>query len=80
MLMKQRKLLSPGIFRPLLASLIALLLVLSVQAQTQTVKGTVVDETGTPVAKATVRVKGERMATTSGEDGSYVLNNVKTGA
>lgn len=78
--MKQRKLLLQGTFRPVLASLIALLLVLSVHAQTQTVKGTVVDETGAPVARATVRIKGERQATTSADDGSYVLNNVKNGA
>lgn len=78
--MKQRKPVLPGILRPAFASLIALLLVLSVHAQTQTVKGTVVDEAGTPVAKATIRVKGESQATTSGEDGAYVLNNVKAGA
>lgn len=78
--MKKRNLPLPGMLRPVLTSLIALFLVLSVRAQTQTVKGTIVDENGSPVAKATVRIKGESQATTSGEDGTYVLSNVKAGA
>ncbi len=78
--MKKRNLIPPRIIRTVLTSLIALFLALTVQAQTQTVKGTIVDDAGSPVAGATIRVKGEKLATTSGEDGSYTLTGVKSNA
>ncbi|HEY4287822.1 MAG TPA: TonB-dependent receptor [Puia sp.] len=63
-----------------LTLLIASLSMLAATAQTQTIKGTIIDENNQPVAGATVRVKGNQQATISGEDGSYTLANVKTGA
>jgi TonB-linked SusC/RagA family outer membrane protein len=55
--------------------LIAMLLVgLAATAQTQPIKGMIVDEKGQPVAGATIRVKGGQAVTTSNEDGSYTLN------
>lgn len=56
-----------------------LLFGLAATAQTQPIKGTIVDEKGQPVAGATIRVKGANETTTSGDDGTYSLN-VKTGA
>jgi TonB-linked SusC/RagA family outer membrane protein len=53
---------------------------LTATAQTQTIKGTVVDDGGQPVAGATIRVKGERQTTTSTDNGTYTLANVKNGA
>ena len=78
--MNKRKLHLPGTLRLTLTLLVALLSMLGVTAQTQTIKGTIIDENGQPVAGATVRVKGDRQATTSGEDGVYTLVNVKAGA
>ena len=66
--------------RSTLTVLAALLSMLAVTAQTQTIKGIVLDESGQPVAGATVRVKGSQLATMSGADGGYTLANVKTGA
>lgn len=80
MLMNKRRLNLPGTLRQTLALLVALLSMLGVTAQTQTIKGTVIDENGQPVAGATVRVKGDRQTTTSGDDGVYTLVNVKAGA
>lgn len=60
--------------------LAAVLSILTATAQTQSVKGTVVDDNGQPVSGATVRVKGERQATTTADNGTYTLPNVKTGA
>lgn len=80
MLMNKRKLNLPGTLRFTLTLLVALLSMLGVNAQTQTIKGTIIDENGQPVAGATVRVKGSPQATTSGEDGVYTLVNVKAGA
>lgn len=42
-------------------------------AQQRTVTGTVTDETGQPVAGATVAVKGSNIATASADDGSYSI-------
>jgi TonB-linked SusC/RagA family outer membrane protein len=80
MLMNKRILNRPGMLRACLTLLVALLSTLAVTAQTQTIKGTIIDESGQPVAGATVRVKGDQQVTTSGEDGTYTLANVKTGA
>jgi TonB-linked SusC/RagA family outer membrane protein len=66
--------------RPTLALLVALFTLLGVSAQTQMIKGTIVDENGQPVAGATVRVKGGGQTTASGADGVFTLANVKTGA
>ncbi len=60
--------------------LTALLSVVAVSAQTQNIKGTVVDENGQPLAGATVRVKGGSQVTTSAENGTYTLQNVKASA
>jgi len=78
--MNKRKLNLPGTLRFTLTLLVALLSMLGVTAQTQTIKGAIIDENGQPVAGATVRVKGDRQATSSGEDGVYTLVNVKAGA
>jgi TonB-linked SusC/RagA family outer membrane protein len=78
--MNKRKLNLPGTLRSTLTLLVALLSMLAVTAQTSTIKGTIIDENGQPVAGATVRVKGSPQATTSGEDGVYSLVNVKAGA
>jgi TonB-linked SusC/RagA family outer membrane protein len=78
--MNKRKLHLPGALRLTLTLLVALLSMLGATAQTQTIKGTIIDENGQPVAGATVRVKGDAQATTSAEDGSYTLVNVKAGA
>lgn len=60
--------------------LIAMLLFgLASTAQTQPIKGTIVDEKGQPVAGATIRIKGSNEATSSADDGTYSLN-VNTGA
>ncbi len=48
--------------------------------QTQTVKGTVVDETNTPVIGATVKVNGSSIVTATDFDGNYVLKNVPADA
>ena len=48
--------------------------------QTQTVKGTVVDETNTPVIGATVKVNGSSIVTATDFDGNYVLTNVPADA
>lgn len=78
--MSRKKLRPPKKFRLGLFLLVALLSVIMVAAQTSTIRGTIVDESGQPIAGATVRVKNERAATTSGDDGSYTLSNVKAGA
>ncbi|MBE7168997.1 MAG: TonB-dependent receptor [Williamsia sp.] len=63
-----------------LSLLIALLSLLTAAAQTGTIRGLVIDESGQPIAGATIRVKNDRLATTSGNDGTYTLTNVKAGA
>jgi TonB-linked SusC/RagA family outer membrane protein len=78
--MNKRILNLPGICRASFTLLVALLSILAVTAQTKTIKGTIIDESGQPVAGATVRVKGDQQATTSGDDGVYTLTNVKPGA
>lgn len=78
--MNKRKRALPGTFRLSLTFLVAFLSMLAVSAQTKTIKGTIIDEAGQPVAGATVRVKGDPQITTSGDDGTYTLVNVKTGA
>ncbi|MFT3822809.1 MAG: TonB-dependent receptor [Chitinophagaceae bacterium] len=71
----------PGKLRSGLFLVVALLCMLAAKAQTtQTIQGTIVDESGQPVAGANVRVKNAQQGTTSREDGTYILTNVKTGA
>lgn len=60
--------------RLLPALLITLLLALQTFAQQRTISGRVTDNTGAPVAGATVTVKGTNIATSTGADGSYKLN------
>src|SRR5690348_5193606 len=79
MLMNKRNPTRPGL-RCVSLMLIAMLLFgLAATAQTQPIKGVIVDEKGQPVAGATIKVKGSSEATTSADDGTYSLN-VKTGA
>ena len=49
-------------------------------AQTQTVRGTVVDVAGQPVIGATVQVNGTQIAAVTDIDGNFVLNNVPSEA
>ena len=58
LLMKKMKLSLPGRFRQVLTLLVAVLSLLTASAQTQIIKGTIVDDSGAPVGGATVRVKG----------------------
>ncbi len=37
------------------------------------VKGTIVDKNGNPIASATIHVKGKKISTTSGQDGSFTI-------
>lgn len=67
-------------FRLCMILLAAVLSMVTATAQTQTIKGTVLDDNGQPVSGATVRVKGDRQATTSADNGTYTLVNVKNGA
>lgn len=60
--------------RLLPALLITLLLALQTFAQQRTITGRVTDNTGAPVAGATVTVKGTNIATSTGSDGTYKLN------
>ena len=62
-----------------LAILVFLCCTLAASAQTKTIKGTIVDDKGLPVAGATIQEKGGQQTTVSAEDGSYTLT-VKTGA
>jgi TonB-linked SusC/RagA family outer membrane protein len=70
----------PGRLRLCLTLLVALLSLLTATAQTQTIKGVIVDDSGNPVGGATIRVKGSNAVTTSADNGTYTLTNVKTGA
>lgn len=49
-------------------------------AQSQTVKGTVVDKSGEPVIGATVQVKGTKMAVVTDLDGHFTLTGVPEGS
>ncbi|WP_081204560.1 SusC/RagA family TonB-linked outer membrane protein [Niastella yeongjuensis] len=61
--------------RPVSLMLLTMLLFgFAATAQTQPIKGIIVDEKGQPVAGATIRVKGSQAVTTSGDDGTYSLN------
>lgn len=60
--------------RLLPALLVTLLLALQTFAQQRTITGRVTDNTGAPVAGATVTVKGTNIATSTGSDGTYRLN------
>ena len=67
--------------RLLPALLITLLLALQTFAQQKTITGKVLDNTGSPVAGATVTVKGTNVATQTSNDGTYRINvpaNAKT--
>src|ERR1044072_3624495 len=50
-----------------------ILLYFSAGAQTEEVKGKVQDETGMPLPKASILVKGTNTGTSSGDDGSFEL-------
>ena len=50
------------------------MMIVQVWAQTKTVTGKVTDESGGPVAGASIIVKGTRLGTTSGSDGSFTLS------
>src|SRR4051794_26449886 len=52
----------------------ALLVFSSSWAQTKTVKGKVQDETGLPVPKASVLIKGSHAGTSTGDDGAFELS------
>lgn len=80
MLMNKRNPNQPGAFRLSLMLLLMLLYGVAATAQTQPIKGIIIDENGQPVAGATIRVKGGKAATTSADDGTYSLNNVNPGA
>lgn len=60
--------------RLLPALFITLLLALQTFAQQRIITGRVTDNTGAPVAGATVTVKGTNIATSTGSDGTYRLN------
>lgn len=61
--------------RPTLVGLIACLFSLSVQAQTKTITGKVTDsKDGSPMAAASVTVKGSTMGTQTGADGTFRLS------
>ena len=60
--------------RLLPALLVTLLLALQTFAQQRTITGRVTDNTGAPVAGATVTVKGTNIATSTGSDGTYRLD------
>lgn len=64
----QSKLLCNAVFMAML------LLCSSVWAQTKVVKGKVQDETGQPLPKASILIKGTNTGTSSGEDGSFELS------
>ena len=55
------------------------LFVISTIAQNRQVKGSVTDDTGTPVEGANVLVKGTTAGTSTLKDGSFTLNVAKTG-
>jgi TonB-linked SusC/RagA family outer membrane protein len=78
--MNKRTLNQPGLLRLSLSLFVMLLFGIAATAQTQPIKGIILDESGQPVAGATIRVKGDQMVTTSGDDGTFSLNNVKAGA
>lgn len=52
-----------------------LLTSLSTFAQTKTVSGKVTDEKGSPIAGATLKIKGTTVATSSGTDGTFTLEH-----
>ncbi len=63
--------------------LLSMLVALSSQgiwAQSQTVKGTVVDKTGEPVIGATVQVKGTKIAVVTDLDGRFTLSGIPEGS
>ncbi|HTN38584.1 MAG TPA: TonB-dependent receptor [Arachidicoccus sp.] len=48
--------------------------VLNVFAQTKTIKGKITNETGAPIANASIQIKDKTVGTTSDENGSYQIN------
>ncbi|MCM1077577.1 MAG: TonB-dependent receptor [Bacteroides sp.] len=59
-----------------LLTLIVAVMSLTVTAQTKSVTGTVVDESGEPVIGANVAVKDTKLGTVTDFDGNFALNNV----
>jgi len=49
-------------------------------AQSQTVKGTVVDQANEPVIGATVSVDGTKKGTVTDMDGNFIISDVPAGA
>ena len=49
-------------------------LLISVNAQTRTLTGTVTDDNGNPIANVTVLVKGTKIGTATKSDGSFSIN------
>lgn len=66
--------------RRLLASLLVAFVALSAAAQTKTVTGKVVEESGTEIIGATVMVKGTNIGTATDIDGNFALKNVPDNA
>ncbi len=62
--------------RKLLLSLITILAATSLLAQSRSVKGTVVDETGTPIIGASVLIVGTVIGENTDIDGNFVLSNI----
>jgi len=53
---------------------------MAAQAQVIDVRGTVTDDKGTPLAGATIRVKGSNQATAADRNGVFTINNLKPDA
>lgn len=66
---------------PQLCILLAFFLFSSVQifAQTRTITGIVKDTANQPLVAATVKVKGSNIATSTGNNGAFTMNNVPAG-
>ena len=60
-------------------TLFALILTISLNAQESTIKGTIVDETDTPLIGATIQVKGTSTGAITDFDGNFILK-LKKGA
>src|SRR3954447_21938147 len=64
----------------MLAKVFTFLLLLTASmsfAQNMSVKGRIIDESGKPVAAATVSVRGTNQATSTNENGSFTINTRK---
>lgn len=73
--MKYPKLISPrGLKKGMLITMLVMCNTISVFAQQKPVTGKVTDESGNPIAGATVSVKGSNQKVLTKEDGSYTIN------